>query len=245
MSTARALAKFVQLAMLSQRFLLQRLSYNDVRRLISIDEDETVSASEDPVARLLLEQEICGDGINLTSGIATIFKAGPVHKALQGKLLLIYDLAPDKTILVGIASVCRFTVDEALASERLTSRYCATNEMPRFDASWQLVDAFCSKQSPAGSLLILNAVIQAGRMRPPATGVVAISVNSKSKRTFEQLGFSTHTCRKDEHVVWLKLDDIDLPRIRERLRVGGPSLSTICWRAGATPATRDRRIARC
>ena len=126
-----------------------------------------------------------------TGAIAALFDAGTLQKSLKPKLLMALSLR-DGVSVDGCLVQCLFARDDALSTELFTQAYCAHHKLPRFDARWGFIDVVASRKAPCGALLVLHAVLNAARSRPPLQGVCAVAVTGMGQRLLKSLNFTCY-----------------------------------------------------
>lgn len=259
-NSAKSIGTFVKLAQISLGTMVQSYSYHAIKRLIEVDsEEETIhAASEDPLATLLIEAskklrhtERSGSiefEVEPSVSLAVLFDSGsPLAKALKPKLFLAYDLRKDAAIC-GFCSVCAWSRDDSLGTDKFTHAYCRDHSLPRFDGSWLLVDVVASSKRMTGALLVLQAYLLACRQKH--AGICAVAVTKGGKSLFQTLGFETHTFRDagaSKALVYARAGSLAMATIQKRLEYAGDKtvLSKVCWRFGLTAKTSDRLMTRC
>ena len=182
---------YLSLAEIGLGIAVQTLSYNDVRRVLTPEGESAHVNGDSELGRVLVEdaKKLCegSDIIDCVSGLATLFATGSVQRSLAPKILLCWDLR-DSARLVGIANVCYFASEEALGTETITRVYCDKHSLPNFEANWFFLDVFCSIRSPAGSLLVVNAMLIASRQRAKkCPGLVGVAISEQSLKVFKKL----------------------------------------------------------
>ena len=123
--------------------------------------------------------------------------------------------------------------------------YCAQHGLPTF-TDYYFLDVFCSVRSPAGSLLIVNALMIASRQRsrkPP--GLCAVAINERSLKTFKKLNFNIHEFKshgQKRHLCWIRIDEFKLEPLLARLKFANNEylVRNICFRKGATAASEHK-----
>ncbi|MEC7281781.1 MAG: hypothetical protein VXU50_06925 [Verrucomicrobiota bacterium] len=249
LNTPNNLRLYLSLAEISLGIATQTLGYNDVRRILTPSNGETAAVKGDSeLGRVLVEDAkgLCAqsDVIVYLSGLATLFETGSLQRSLAPKCLLCWDLR-DSSKLVGIANCCYFAVEDALGTASLTTTYCAQHGLPTF-TDYYFLDVFCSVRSPAGSLLIVNALMIASRQRsrkPP--GLCAVAINERSLKTFKKLNFNIHEFKshgQKRHLCWIRIDEFKLEPLLARLKFANNEylVRNICFRKGATAASEHK-----
>ena len=248
----KSLAIFARLVEVATGLYCQKLSYHEVKRLVSIEGDEVEAADggDDDIAEEIVESledmnhtERFGNhevSIDMLSSIATLFDSGDA-RLLRPTLHLVYNMR-DEAKIVAACTACQFSRDPALTTDGLPS----APAIPRFNSNWLLVDGVHSDTAPAGSLLICQIMLQA--MRAKMRGVVAVAVTTRGKRLFERLGFESYNFRKNgvpQTVCWAPCESLDVEDLAARMRLPTKMLETNCFRMGLTSKTSERLIGRC
>jgi hypothetical protein len=249
------LTKYVSLVSIALGLHVQSLSFNDVRRLISIEENDEEDVAKikegetDYLAQVLIDQipTFCdGELIRYTSGLATLFKGDKEHRELLPRVYLCWDLR-DSCQLVGACNTLRFVSDSAIGTELLTHVYLAKHSLPQFDHNWTLIDIVCSRRSPTMTLLVMNIFgnVSRGRARN-CVGLLAVAINEKSRKSLHKLGFMEHKF-KHGYLMYCRLEAIRLDRVMARLNFAENELmlKAVCFRHGLTKNTEDKLISRC
>lgn len=249
LNTPNNIRLYLSLAEISLGIATQTLNYNDVRRIITPSNGESATVKGDSeLGRVLVEdaKALCtqSDIIDYLSGLATLFEKGSLQRWLAPKVLLVWDLR-DSSKLVGIANCCYFTVEDALGTEALTTTYCAKHGLPTL-TDFFFLDVFCSVRSPAGTLLVLNALLIASRQRsrkPP--GLCAVAINDRSLKTFKKLRFNVHEFKshgQKRYLCWIRIDQFKLELLLSRLKFARNEylVRNICYRRGATAASEHK-----
>ena len=249
LNTPQNIRLYLSLAEIGLGIAVQTLNYSDVRRVLIPDGESASVNGDSELGRVLVEdaKKLCegSDIIYYVSGLATLFATGSVQRSLAPKILLCWDLR-DSAKLVGIANVCYFACEEALGTEALTRAYCDRHSLPNFEAHWFFLDVFCSIRSPAGSLLVVNAMLIASRQRSkPCPGLAGVAISEQSLKVFKKLQFSVHEFRSHgskRWLVWKRLDQFSMEPLLSRLRFANNEylVRNICYRRGATAASHDR-----
>ena len=127
-----------------------------------------------------------------TTAVSSLIKDTSLFYTNPNTHILVWDLR-DSSKLVGACNTLRFVCDEAIGTSILTDAYLSKNSLPRFDTQWTLLDIICSRRSPAATLLAMSvyAAVSKGRTRK-AVGLLAISINERSRKVFHKLGFMEH-----------------------------------------------------
>ena len=243
----RHIASYVRIVGVASGILCQSLSYADVRRLVSIDDESIEARGDDPLATEFVDGFSSFDGASIepSKSIAALFDTG-FAKTLKPRALLAHDLRAGAA-LVGVLTVCKFAVDGSLATDKFTRNYCRTHGLPNLER-YLLVDVVMSRRKPAGSLLLLAVILQASRSRPPQAGVCCVAVTTAGRDMCAGLGFELHAFR-DQGQRWLchlALEDIQMSNVMDRLHFGGRNkVASMCWRWGLTSASSDRLVGRC
>ena len=146
---------------------------------------------------------------------------------------------------------CLFTRDDALSTTMFTQAYCAQHGLPRFDARWGFIDVVASRRAPCGALLVLHAVLNAARSRPPLQGVCAVAVTTAGHRLLTSLNFSCYAYRHggaQQHMCYLRLPgDLSFAHVKRKLRFDGDTqiVESVCWREPLSANAKSSVIGRC
>ena len=258
---ARNISKYVELAQTSLGIHTFSLSFHDVKRLILVDESDPEfdvgkarEDSTDYLSKMLTEQvgAFCDtDLVSYCQSLGTLFKSDKQHRELLPRVWLAIDLRNHASCVGALNSLRYPGPDASVSTEFLTPQFIQKNDLPQFDASWILVDLVCSNRSPTASLLVMSVFRGAtrGRARRP-TGIMAVSINERSRKTFSRLGFSEIAFRSHGKMRWLmyaNTSDITMSKVMERLRFDENTLllSEICYRSGLQKKTEDKIYGRC
>ena len=259
--TTKSIATFHRMAQIALGTMVPpAYNYHAIRRLIEVDEDESVDvASDDPLGEALLKAasgmkftERVGQietEVDPTASIATLFDGNsPFAKALHPKLYLAYDLRKASTPICAILTACDFTRDESLSTSRITATFCTDNNVPRIGSNWLLCDVVVSNKRYSGALLVLQVYLLA--MRSKKTGVCAVAVTKAGKNLFESLGFRSVSFREGgvpKAFMYAKAGSLSMEQINRRLSFAGDKtlLQDLCFRFGLTRATSSKVMGRC
>ena len=237
--------------------LVNTYSYNDVKRMIRVDDNEIDPDGDDPLSEIIVEgikelphTEVDGKAelsIDPPASMAALFQDHPIARSLKPKLWVALDLLDEDTPVCGMLTACTFERDAALSTSKLTQPYCTQHELPRLDSNWLLVDVVASSKSKTGALLLLQAVISA--MRAKKSGVCSIAVTKAGRRLFTAFGFQTDHSWKEKggqrFLCYARVADIHLADLHTRIRVHDALLTDVCFRNGLTPKTAQSLIGRC
>jgi hypothetical protein len=250
----KSLAVFARLVETGTGLFCQKLGYHEVKRLLEINGDDVEAAEDgdDEIGEELVEslddmshKERVGNrevSIDMLGSCATLFDTGDVRK-LKPTLHLVYNMRDDESPIVAAATCCQFTRGAALTTDSLPNN---AQGVPRFNSTWLLIDAIHSNSPPAGSLLVVQIMLQA--MRSKMRGVVAVAVSTRGRRLFEKMGFTLHNFRSDgllHTLCWAECESLEVEDLAERMRLPAKMLETNCFRMGLTSKTSDRLISRC
>lgn len=235
-------------------------NFHAIRRLLRIDDDDVTPASDDPLASALIKAassmkhtERSGQvevDVEPLISLATLFdSASPTAKGLHPKLYLAYDLRKASVPICGLTSVCDFTRDDSLGTERFSQAFCRDHDLPRFGSDWLLIDIVASKKHGTGALLILQVYMLACRARDKA-GVCAVAVTKSGKKLFADLGFESFSFRDDglsKSFMYARANSLTLTKMIQRLSFPGDKvmLEDLCFRFGLTEKSSDRVMGRC
>lgn len=266
-NSTRSVAALVKAACASKNLLIPSpLSFHDVARLIDVDEDESVSPrddQDDPLA-----QELCDAAealeytertggvettVSVTDSMAALFdRSSAEARALKPRLFIAWRIQGDSHLAVmhvaAMLCACLYSRDETLGTQRFTQSYCAQHRIPRLGENSLFIDVVSSRGQPhaAGALLVLSAYLQVMRSRT-LEYLCTIAVTPKMKRLCESLGMDTYDYREDgaqRTFAWAKKGDLSASNIAGRLRLHR-EFEELCWRAGASSRTQDKRYPRC
>ena len=259
--TSKSIATFHRMAQIALSTMVPpAYNYHTIRRLIEVDEDESVDvASDDPLGRTLLTaangmrftQRVgqIETEVDPTASIATLFDGNsPFAKALHPKLYLAYDLRRASTPICAMLTACDFTRDDSLSTSSITTAFCSDNSIPRLGSSWLLCDVVVSKKRSSGALLVLQVYMLAMRSKRP--GVCAVAVTKAGKSLLETLGFRGVSFREGgvtKTFMYTKTGSLSMEQINRRLSFAGDKtlLQDLCFRFGLTPATSSKVMGRC
>ena len=264
-SSTRSVTALVKAACASKNLLIPSpLSFHDVARLIDVDEDESVSPREDQDDPLA--QEICDAAealeytersggvettVSVTDSMAALFdRSSAEAQALKPRLFIAWRMQGDsQQSVAAMLCACLYSRDETLGTQRFTQSYCAQHRIPRIGENSLFIDVVSSRRGQphaAGALLVLSAYLLVMRSRSLDT-LATIAVTPSMKRLCEQLGMETFDYREDgaqRTFAWAKKGDLSASDIAGRLRLHR-EFEELCWRAGATARTQDKRYPRC
>ena len=258
----KALNTIERLASTTSGVLVVQYAYNDIKRLVDVDEtsdrEESVEPKgDDPLGQLLVDgltnlafTERVGSydiDVEPLSSVGALFQSSAEARALKPKLIVGFDMR-NNARLVAVCTVCSWTRDPSLSTERFTTSTLESNGLPRFNANWLLVDCVCSLQPGAGTLILLHAYLTA--MRARMRGVVAVCVTTQGRDVFVKQGYQSYAYREGgvpRTLVWIGAGDLRAEAVSAHLRVGGGrnTLEQLCFRMGLTPRTSDRLQSRC
>lgn len=253
---ARFIALYLKLAQVQLGTLANTYDYHSIRRLIRVSGDDIEAEGEDPLGDRIVEgihalpsSETDGGStlsIDPPASMAALFQEHELARSLKPKLYVGFDLQ-DGAAVCGMLTTCSFERDPALSTSRFTQGYCSTHHLPRFEASWTLVDVVASSKHGTGALLLLNAVV--GALRAKKAGILSIAVTKAGRRLFESFGFATeHSWRErggQRYLCYARTADVKLTTLHSRLRVHNTLLSDVCFRNGLTNRTMHHLIGRC
>ena len=235
--------------------LINVYRYNDVKRMIEVHGDDIEARGVDSLGAQLVEGvkalPKAGRGrdaqIDPPASLASLFQEHELARSLKPKLWLAFDLQDDKATICGLLTACDFVCDNALSTSKLTQAYCTQHQLPRLDASWQLIDVVASDKRGSAALMLLNCIIAATRAKK--TGLVSIAVTAGGRNLFESCGFNVSHSWKERGgmrtLAHCKMNNIHLGVLHTRLRLHNRMLDETCVREGLTPRTSDRLIGRC
>ena len=252
LSNPKHLQTYAKLIGIQTGLLVQALNYNDVKRMVDID-DEDVEPGDDPLAEILIDglQEMETDDdaeIRPIGSVAALFDKGDLQKSLRPRLLAAYSLR-DGVSMVGAVVTCLFARDETLGTSILTQSWCASHSLPRFDARWSLIDVIASQQQPAGALLTLHAILAASRAR--MAGVCAVAATAAGHRLLRSLNFTCVAFRErgsQRHICYLRLpQDLSFAHVKRKLRFDGDVqiVGSVCWRDSISARAKYSIVGRC
>ena len=262
-STSRSISTLIKAASTAKNLLIPSpLSFHDVARMIDVDEDETVSPREDQDDPLA--QEICDAAealehtersggiettVSVTDSMAALFdRSSAQAKALKSRLFIAWRMQGDSQSIAAMLCACLYSRDDTLGTGRFTQSYCAQHRIPRLGENSLFIDVVSSRGQPhaAGALLVLSAYNLVMRSRT-LEYLATIAVTPSMKRLCEQLGMETFDYREEgaqRTFAWAKKGDLSASDIAGRLRLHR-EFEELCWRAGATARTQDKRYPRC
>mgnify|MGYP007078129804 CR=1 FL=1 len=262
--TKRSMATLVKMSCTSKSIMIQPpLNYHAVKRLIQVDDDESISPNED--SDDALGEEICSAAEELAfsetqgsielsvdpaASIAALFDSeSDEAKQLKARLWLAWDLSEDSPSIVGILTACQWTRDRSLSTDKFTQAFLSEHSIPRFNSNdTLLVDVVSSGGEPhgVGALLLLTAyllVCRSSRLRY----IACVAVSDPGRTLCEKLGFNSYSYRErgaQRRLCWAEANELRAKDINRRLRVNR-SLPSLCWRDGLSARTQGRKIPRC
>ena len=246
-------AAYCKLVGIQSGLLVQTLSYNDVKRMVVID-DEHVEAGDDPLASLLVDGlealESDDASIQPIGSIAALFDAGSVQRSLKPRLFAAFSLR-DGVTMVGAVVACVYSRDEALGTNLFSHSYCSNHSLPRFDARWGFIDVISAQPAgkPAGSLLTLHAILAAHRAK--LTGVCAVAATAAGHRLLRALNFTCVAYREhgsQRYMCYLRLpQDLSFAHVKRKLRFDGDTdiVESVCWRDSLSARALSSVVGRC
>jgi hypothetical protein len=245
---------YCNIAQVQSGLLPQLLSYFDLRRLLTIRDEEVSTRGDDYLSQVLVERlrPLChtpGDMLDPTASLAALFEVGPVPKSYQERALMIWDLR-NSVALAGCIIGCRFMQDATLGTQRFSEEYITTKKLPPDLTQMLFVDVVCSKRQPAATLGVMTFFkIAARTRRDRMVGVSAIAIHKRALSLFTGLGFASHEYREEGQtrwLCWLHTADLKMETVASRLNFeGSEDVFKICYRRGLTPKTTESVIARC
>ena len=262
-NTKRSIATIVKASCASKGLLIPPpYSYSAIKRLIDVDEDESVTASEDtddPLAEELVEaaedlrhtERAHGveTSVEPTASLAALFDSTPEARELKPRLWLAWDVQ-DEPQIVGILTACAWTRDDSLGTTRFTGDLCSQHRIPRFTSTNTLfVDVVSSRRGAphgVGALCLLSAYGLVSRSRS-LEYLCTIAVTDQGRTLCEKLGMRSYAYREGGArfaLCWTKGGELKASDINRRLRLKS-SVIEQCWRSGLTPRTSEKRYPRC
>jgi hypothetical protein len=258
--SAKSLATFARLTGIASGTLVAPpLSFHDVRRLITVTEDDEVEPNEesdDPLSELLVEAAAnlatshrVGSSVvdvDPEGSLSTLFDGeSDLARSLKPKLFLAYDLT-DGASICGFCSTCQWTVDDALSTKKLTAAYCREHDVPRFTSSdtW-IIDVVASSKPKTGAQLVLAVYLMAMRSKT-IRYLTAVAVSPEGKSLFAKMGFRTHSFREGtaRTLCWIKAGDMRAEDLHQRLD-WDEAIESVCWRRALTPRAKHSLLSRC
>ena len=176
-NSKKHIEKYLKLVQNTIGVLVQTLNYNDVRRLIDIDGVNVSRKGNDVLGEIIVDKmgTLCdSDLLDSKRSLASLFDTGNLPKSLNPKVYICYDLR-DNSKFIGVMVACKFVQDEDLGTLKFNDAYCSANGLPANLASYVFIDVFCSSRAPSGTLLIVNAFLDAAKRRP-AAGLCAVAI---------------------------------------------------------------------
>ena len=244
-NTFKQISAYFKIAAGANGLLIQRLNYNDVRRLISIDGTDVTQKGEDTIAKLLNSdlEELCNSElIDPKVSLASLFETGQLQRSLRSKIYMAYDIH-DEANFVGVLVSCNWLVDDDLGTARFTNEFCLKAGIPDL-THYTFIDIFCSSRAPAATLMVIACSINGSRMRPPIHGLCAIAINKRARDVFAKLGFTVYQFREKNQTRWFCHITLaafaNLKRIMERVRFSGHTalVTKLCNRMSITKPLR-------
>ena len=102
------------------------------------------------------------------------------------------------------------------------------------------------------TLLVLHAVLNAARSRPPLQGVCAVAVTTAGHRLLRSLNFSCYAYRhggaQQHRCYLLRLPgDLSFAHVKRKLRLDGDTqiVESVCWREPLSANAKSSVIGRC
>lgn len=263
-NSTKSITTLVKTSCASKGVMIQApLNYHSVKRLILVNDDESIEWDEDgedalgeelveaATDRLSFEER---DGSTVTSvdpagSLAALFdRDSTAARDLKPKLWIAWDVHDDPSI-VGLLTACEFTRDATLGTDRFTQAFLDSHSIPRLTAGNCLfVDVVSSTSNPhgVGALLLLSAYLSVCRSRKYSY-LATIAVSAPGRNLCERLGMHAYSYRESgaqRNFCWCEAGELTAADINRRLRVK-PYISDLCWRDGYTQRSRDRKFSRC
>ena len=253
LNTQRHMATYARIVGIQTSLLVQQLAYNDVKRLVSISDEEVEINGDDPLAPIIVQGLASLDSndgkteIRPLGSIAALFEPGQLQRSLKPRLLIALSL-DDGVELVGALVSCLFVRDETLGTELFSQSYCTAHSLPRFGDTWLFIDMVASRAKPSGGLLVVHAILAAQRSK--LTGICAVAVSAGGLRLFRSLGFAVHRFRDGNwrHMCYLRLpQELSFEKIMRHLHFNGDDkiVESICWREPLSTRAKYSVVARC
>ena len=251
---AKLISLYANVCQVATGLLPQLLSYQDMRRVLLVNDEEISAKGEDFLGIVLSQRlrEVCktkGDMLDINASLAALAEVG-VARSYEGRCLLIWDLR-DKCTVCGVLVACRFIPDETTSTAKFTEDYILEKKLPSDLNQYMLLDVVCSKRPPAGIIGVLTMFKIASRTRRnKLVGCAAVCINQESLKLFTSLGFHSHPFREksvQRTLVYLRVDELKMEVIANRLKFEGSEdiLTKICYRKGLSARNRDRAVMRC
>ena len=252
LNAAKHIAVYAKVVGIQTSLLVQSLSYHDVKRMISIDDDEVVHAGDDPLSSLLVDgitQLSCSDEyceIHPIASISALFDTGDLQRSLKPRLFMAISLR-DNVQLVGCVTTCLFLKDSSLGTDLFSHSYCSKNSLPRF-SNWLFVDIVASRAKPSGGLLLVHAILQCCRLK--LHGCCAVAVSNGGHKLLKSLNFSSYKFKEHgsvRHMCYLRTQDISFKHIKQHLKFAGSEriIDEICWRDSLSTRALSSLVGRC
>jgi hypothetical protein len=263
-NSTKSVTTLVKTSCASKGVMIQPpLNYHAVKRLILVNDDESIEWDEDgqdalgeelveaATDRLSFEER---DGSTMTSvdpaaSLAALFdRDSTAARDLKPKLWIAWDVKEDPSI-VGLLTACELTCDNTLGTGRFTQAFLDSHSIPRLHSGNCLfVDVVSSTGDPhgVGALLLLSAYLGVCRSRKYSY-LATIAVSAPGLNLCERLGMHAYNYREggaQRNFCWCTAGELTAADISRRLRVK-PYISDLCWRDAYTSRSRDRKVSRC
>ena len=230
--------------------LLNQYSYNDVARMITIqdadeeiDEDEGEGETEDegeksdsritpkgddPLSEVLLEalesmESTTREG-RLDVTVSPIDSVAELFhrdsKTRKPKLILAFDLGSEHADCVGCLTCCDFEENDNLLTARFTASYLSSKDLPDL-GSYLLIDTVSANKQPGGMMLLLSAYMAA--VKAKKSGICCIGVSSSGKQLCRNFGMTGHRYKEDgvaRELFFMELESLSLDHLNKKLRIG-------------------------
>lgn len=251
----RTLEVYIKLAQITSGTMCVRYGRNDLRRMFKGEADGhgvTVRdlGPSDPLASMLL------------NGLSSLPKNDPKGKASENilimdsvnvclesdlsdkkpRLWIAFDMEQGRSRVVGGMTVFEYAKTDLLTTDHWTQEWLSKYSLPRFDASWLLIDVISSEKKGSATILVLHVILAC--IRENKKGIIAYAMTKRGSSLFEKLGFSRGK-NAGKQVYFVKTEDIDLTKFHDRLRLDKSFVTDTCWRRGLTEKTSHSVVSRC
>ena len=254
MNHQKHLTTYAKIVGIESGIMIQKLSYNETRKLVLIDQEEVVFVSTDPLGEILvsglkmLESEAESTVIKPLGSVSALFETGTLQRSLNPRIHLANSVR-DGVKVVGAIVSCSFTCDETLGTTRFDPQYCAKNDLPKFGSNWLLIDVVASRLKPSGALLTTHAILEACKAR--CVGVCAVAVSAAGLKLLKDLNFASHSFKDKKttrNMCYMKLSDLSFSVVARTLKFKDDDkiVESICFRDPHTKrAMQSSMIGRC
>lgn len=254
LNSHRHVAVYAKAVGIQSSVIVQQLRYNDVKRLVTIDDEDVEAASDDPLGELLvdgldaLESDDGVTEIKPIGSIAALFDRGDLQRSLKPRLFAAFSLR-DGVSMEGALVACLYARDEALGTSLFTHSWCTSKGVPRLDGHWTFIDVIASSMPPCGALLTVHAILVAARAR--MSGICAVAASAAGHRLLSALNFTCVSYRErgvTRHLCYMRLpQDLSFKHVKRKLRFEGDTalVESVCWREALSSRAKSSVVGRC